>query len=68
MIGGGVPRYQIVRKLICFGANSVNVFLKAPNVVLQNKSRRTMLLILLGSIVSPIAPIWECKLYQDCLW
>ncbi len=26
MIGGGVPRNQIAHKLICFGANGVNVF------------------------------------------
>ncbi len=26
MIGGGVPRNQIAHKLICFGANDVNVF------------------------------------------
>jgi hypothetical protein len=26
MIGGGVPRNQIAQKLICFGANYVNVF------------------------------------------
>jgi hypothetical protein len=27
-----------------------------------------MLLILLGSIVWPTTPIWQCKPYQDCLW
>jgi hypothetical protein len=26
IIGGGVPRNQIAQKLICFGANGVNVF------------------------------------------
>jgi hypothetical protein len=26
MINGGVPRDQIAQKLICFGANGVNVF------------------------------------------
>jgi hypothetical protein len=26
MISGGVPRNQIAEKLICFGANGVNVF------------------------------------------
>jgi hypothetical protein len=26
MIGGGVPKDQIAQKLICFGANGVNVF------------------------------------------
>jgi hypothetical protein len=26
MIGGGFPRDQIAQKLICFGANGVNVF------------------------------------------
>jgi hypothetical protein len=33
MIGDGVARDQIAQKLICFGANGVNLF-KAPRVVL----------------------------------
>ncbi len=33
MIGDGVVRDHIAQKLICFGANGVNVF-KAPRVVL----------------------------------
>lgn len=37
-------------------------------MVLQNKSRKIMLLILLRSIVWPTAPIWQCKPYQDYLW
>jgi hypothetical protein len=38
MIGGGLPRDQIAQKLICFGANGVNVFHGTNNgVIKQNR-------------------------------
>jgi hypothetical protein len=45
MIGGGVVRDKIAKKLICFGVNGVNVF-QGARVVLQNKSMRIMLFVL----------------------
>jgi hypothetical protein len=32
-IGGGLPRYQIAQKLICFGVDGVNVFSNTKNGV-----------------------------------
>lgn len=41
MIGGDLPKDQIVQKFICFGVNG-EMYFRAPKVVLQSKSRRTM--------------------------
>jgi hypothetical protein len=57
MISGGVPRDQIAHNLFALG-KMLLMYFKAPKVVLQNKSKITMLLISLGSIVWPTTPIW----------
>jgi hypothetical protein len=57
MIGGGVARDQIAQKLICFGANGVNVFQSTKSNVTK-QIKEIMYLILLGSIVWPTTPIW----------
>jgi len=56
MIGGGVATDQIVQKLICFGANGVNVFQSTKNGVTK-QIKENMYLILLGPIVWPTTPI-----------
>ncbi len=64
-IGGGLLKYQIAQKLICFGVDGVNVF-KGTKMVLQNKVMTLMPLIILGSIIFPITLIWLFKHCHDC--
>ncbi len=64
-IGGGLQKYQIAQKLICFGVDGVNVF-KGTKMVLQNKVMTLMPLIILGSIIFPITLIWLFKHCHDC--
>ncbi len=62
MIGGGVPRDQIVQKLICFVANDVNVFQNTKSGVVK-KIKENYAPHFIRVCYMPTAPIWQCKPY-----